>query len=177
MTIATDRVKDLVTRLHSEFNGDEEMKYATADASKLAVPAEPLNLTLGLEARAFAGPRPDLNGLRIVHPGNGAVYLILDGHKSHIPNPPTYNNLFRSWEGIITDIDVTEIPTGPTLTDGAILAVRTGGGAVYLISNGVKRHVVSPLVMDQYHFAWNRIVGVPPALLDSIPTGPNINPR
>jgi hypothetical protein len=43
--------------------------------------------------------RPDLNGARVKHPLYSSVYLIDRGQKRGIPNPGTYNNLFKDWNG------------------------------------------------------------------------------
>lgn len=118
--------------------------------------------------------RPDLNGYRIKHP-DGTVYLILDGKRRHIPNPKTYENLFRNWDGIIVDVDVDQITDGGALSDGAVLARPKEGAYVYLVSNGSKRHVTSPGVMDKYHFSWHRVNDVPHILLDFINEGSGIS--
>ena len=34
--------------------------------------------------------------------------------------------------------------------------------------------IVSPPVFDKYHFAWNKVYGVPPVIINSIATGPDI---
>jgi hypothetical protein len=46
--------------------------------------------------------------------------------------------------------------------------------AVYLVSNGQKRHVASPAVMDKFWFNWNTIQAVPQNILDALPTGPDL---
>ena len=117
----------------------------------------------------MADVRNDLNGLRMQLPGNPAIYLIDEGCKRHIPNPPTFDNLFRDWS-YIQDIDIDEIQTGTQITGGAILAQGKGRAEVYLIDGGTKRYVPSPAVMDRYNFRWptNRI---DTAIIDAIPTG------
>lgn len=117
---------------------------------------------------------PDLNGFRVKHP-NGTVYLILDGKRRHVPNPDTYNSLFRNWDGIVTDVDVDDITDGGPLTNGAVIAKPNNGDPVYLVSNEVKRHVTSPAAMDKYHFSWDKVITVPYVLLDSIKTGGTIS--
>ena len=118
--------------------------------------------------------RPDLNGHRIRHP-NGAVFLILDGKRRHIPDPPTFDSLFRNWDGIITDINVEEITDGGALTQGAVLAKPDNSPAVFLVSNNQKRHIASPAAMDKYNFSWQRIITVPHVLLDFIGTEATIS--
>lgn len=122
----------------------------------------------------MAQPRPDLAGLRVKFPANPAIYLIdPSGIRRWIPNPETYNNLFRDWNGVIIDIDIGEITEGPSLTNGAFLARAINAAPVYLISNGEKRWITSPAVMERYHFDWNRIQLVSQILLDSVPNGAN----
>jgi len=124
---------------------------------------------------AWSSPRPDLNGLRVKLPNQPAIYLIDQGYRRWIPNPATYNNLFRDWNGIITDIGINDIPLATQITSGAILARGDGTAPVYLIDAGVKRWVTSPAAMDKYYFAWNRVYVVPPVLVNFIPNGPAIS--
>jgi hypothetical protein len=150
-----------------------DYKYASVDEFPPFAP-EAIEVSVGVNPELLLANRPDLNGFRIKHP-NGTVYLILDGMRRHVPNPGTYANLFRDWSGIVTDIDVDEIQNGGPLSNGAILSRGIDTAPVYLISNGVKRHVVSPAAMDKYYFAWERVVVVPAIQLDSIPTGQPIS--
>jgi hypothetical protein len=124
---------------------------------------------------AVSAPRPDLNGLRLGHPVTGAIYLIDEGYRRHIPNPETYNNLFRDWNDIIWDPYVNDIPELAPLSHGSILAQTNGTAPIYLISNGVKRWISSPYIMDRYYFNWGKVVVLnQPILLNSIPSGASI---
>jgi len=118
--------------------------------------------------------RKDLDGLRLQLPGDPAIYLMDAGKKRHIPDPPTYNNLFRDWNGIVQDPDLNTIDTGTEISVGAVLAQGFGDAAVYLIDSGQKRHIGSPATMDRYYFNWNTIQHVAPIIIASIPTGPTI---
>lgn len=118
--------------------------------------------------------RIDLDGLRMQMPGDPAIYLIDAGKKRHVPDPATYNNLFRDWNGVVQDPHLDAIDTGLPLSHGAVLAQAYGDAAVYLIDRGEKRHVASPATMDRYYFAWDKIQHVAPAFLQSIPTGATI---
>lgn len=115
--------------------------------------------------------RKDLDGLRVQLPGDPAIYLMDAGKKRHIPNPPTYDGLFRDWNGIVQDAHLNEIDTGLAISNGAILAQAYGDAAVYLIDQGHKRHIANPATMDRYSLAWNKIQHVAPILIASIPTG------
>ncbi|MEU7054633.1 hypothetical protein [Streptomyces sp. NPDC046197] len=124
---------------------------------------------------AFKGSHPELNGLRVKGVGSPAVYLILDGRRRWIPNPATYNNLFRDWNGIQSVVDIGSIDAGSALSDGAFLGKASNAPAVYLFSNGVKRWITSPAAMDKYYFDWQKIQTLPPGAVSSIPTGAPIS--
>lgn len=122
----------------------------------------------------LAGPRLDLDGVRIRMPNQPTIYLVDQGLRRAVPDPSTYNNLFRDWEGIVVDIDVDAVPLGPPIAHGAVLVRADGAPSVYLVDRGVKRLVASPETMNRYHFAWSRIHVVPPSLVDAIPVGQTI---
>lgn len=153
------------------------MSDTTMQDQATAAPGE-LDLGIGIFAPPGA-PRPDLNGLRITPPGeNQPVYLILEGTRRHIPNPATYDNLFIDWSGIYVAIDIDQLPEGPALTDGALLAnaaPRPGEefpGPVHLITNGKKWWVTS--LATRYHFDMKKSRLVPPVFMDFLPSGPDL---
>jgi len=113
------------------------------------------------------------DGMRVKTPNDPKIYLVDQGKRRWIPNPPTFNNLFRNWD-VYVGIDIMSIPEGKQITDGAFLS-KGSGPEVYLIDNGVKRWIISPAVMDKYNFDWNKIVVIPQLAINYIPTGPNIN--
>jgi hypothetical protein len=118
---------------------------------------------------------PELNGLRVKLPGNPAVYLIDRGVRRHVPDPETYNRLFRSWDGIQEQYFFSIIQVGAPISTDAVLMRGWGTPAVYFVEPGVKRHVSSPAAMDRYHFDWAKIVQVPASFLATIPDGPSMN--
>lgn len=119
--------------------------------------------------------RPDLAGLRIKDPVGAKVYLIdNDGRKRWIPDPPTYEALFRDWNGIESVADTNTIDDGADITAGAVLAKSRQFANVYLIDNGMKRRISSPAVMEKFYFAWDKIQVVPDVVLDFIPSGADL---
>jgi YVTN family beta-propeller protein len=120
-------------------------------------------------------PRPDLAGKRIQASGDPAIYLVDDdGTRRHIPDPTTYNNLFRDWTGIQA-IDVSTVTSGPELTSGAYLAWHgVAGDPVYFITNGQKRRIASPTVMDKFWFDSSKVRTVSQSTLDALPNGPDV---
>lgn len=147
----------------------------TVDPTELEVQTEPMVLSVGMTPASFLAPRPDLNGLRVKLPGRPEIYLIDQGYRRWIPNPATFNNLFRNWNGIVEEISITSIPTSQNISSGAILARAYGTAPVYLVDQGLKRWITSPAAMDRYNFSWERVYEVPSILLNSIPSGANIN--
>jgi len=121
------------------------------------------------------GVRLDWNGRRIRSKVDEKIYIVIDGLRHWVPNPATYENLFRDWDGVEDIIDIDSIDAGADITDGAILARGGEDPPVYLISNGVKRHVTSPEAMDRYYFEWDRVISLPPVAVLFIPTGTEIS--
>ena len=142
-------------------------------AHEIEVKTPALQVSKGIVPAASAPPRPDLAGLRVTPLTRGPIYLVNpEGFLQLIPNPETYNNLFRDWNGVIS-MDTTTVAMGAALTDGTVLAKGDNAGAVYLVSNGQKRWITSPATMDKYYFNWNHIFVVPHVLVDFIPNGPS----
>jgi hypothetical protein len=129
---------------------------------------------LGVSPEAFGAPRPEFNGLRIKVPGQPEIYLVEEGYRRWIPNPTTYNNLIRDWNGIREDAGVADIPRGVDIAPGAVLA-KGSTAPSYFVDTLVKRWITSPSTMDKYYFNWNRIVVVPDILLQNIPSGYSIS--
>jgi hypothetical protein len=111
------------------------------------------------------------DGRRVVEPASGAVYLMIGGALRHIPNPATYNNLFRDWKGIGTLGNLAGQHKGPPLTDRAHLAKGTPDGRIFLIGDNQKRWIRSPAVMDRYQFNWGAVRTLPADLLAIVPDG------
>lgn len=118
-------------------------------------------------------PRPDLAGQRYQYPGQAQIYLIdVLGTRRWIPNPDTYNRLFRDWNGIVQDIDTLEILAGAPISSDAYLAQSNDLHQYkYLIDGGHKRWIDGQAAMDKYYFNWNNLVPVDPAILSTIPDG------
>ena len=73
----------------------------------------------------------------------------------------------------MSDYLVDNVPRGPALTNGAVLA-KGSGSPVYLVTNGQKLWIPNPETFNKFAFNWDKIVTVPDVVIDFIPTGPNI---
>jgi hypothetical protein len=68
-----------------------------------------------------------------------------------------YDNLFRDWNGIVSVRNVSDIPDGGQLSDGALLAKIHDDPAYYLVTNGQKRRITSLAAMGRYYFDWRKV--------------------
>ncbi|GLW34508.1 hypothetical protein Areg01_74450 [Actinoplanes regularis] len=119
-----------------------------------------------------AEPHPELSGKRLQVPGNAPIYLVdPEGYRRHIPDPTTYDNLFRNWDGVAPDLHLSLVSERTALSSGAFLARVPGQPRVYLVSNGLKRWIVSPATMDKYYFDWKKVREIPALALDAVPEG------
>ncbi|XP_076335748.1 uncharacterized protein LOC143238958 [Tachypleus tridentatus] len=111
-----------------------------------------------------------LDGTLMKHPSKPEVYQIIDGCRHWVPNPPTYNNLYKTWECIKTNVLVEHICNCDSLSNGAEL-IKGSGPAVYLLSNGVKRHIANPDTFNAFCFDWNKIKTYSDIAINNISTG------
>lgn len=115
------------------------------------------------------------DGQRIVSSAGGPAYLVMNAVLRHIPNPATFRNLFADDKSIkVNDYLVENIPVGPALSDGAILAIGSNPTHVYLISNHKKHAIPSNEIFDRFGFNRARIQTYADVAIDAIPFGPNV---
>lgn len=147
------------------------MKKNLVSASEIEVKTTQIEVTRGIAQASSLSARPDLAGLRLTPLTGGPIYLVNpEGLLQWIPNPNTYNNLFKDWNGVYR-VDTATLPIGTALSDGAVLAKGNASNAVYIVSNGKKRWITSPDAMNKYYFNWSHVYVVPQILINSIPTG------
>ncbi|XP_076333960.1 uncharacterized protein LOC143237994 isoform X4 [Tachypleus tridentatus] len=115
-----------------------------------------------------------LEGKLMKHPSTPAVYQILDGCRRWVPNPPTYNNLYKNWECIQSNILEKLLCKCDSLSNGAEL-IKGSGDTVYLLSNGVKRPIADPETFNGFCFDWNKIKNYSDIVINSLSTGPIVN--
>jgi len=143
------------------------------DASPAAVT---FNLTVGNPPPKPVAPTLKVlpNGMRVRDPASGAIYLVLDGKLRWVPNPETYNNLFKDWTSVTQITTAAEYLVGQPLTDGAYLAGGSPDGKIFLVVDATKRWITSPQVFDLYGFNWGIVRQLTVAQLKAISDGPNI---
>lgn len=115
------------------------------------------------------------DGQRVTGSQPGTVFLVLNGELRGIPDPATYNNLFNDWNTIVvSDYLVDNIPAGPGLSVGAVLAKGNASDAVFLVSNGSKQWVPSPAVFERFAFNGNNVNVIAQVIVDAAAQGPNV---
>jgi hypothetical protein len=96
-------------------------------------------------------------------PDSFRVYVVIDGKKKWISTPEVFEQLGYKWTNITT---VTEVQLD-TLTDFEDNLIRAiGGYKVYLVVNGVKRHIPNPAIFLDYGFKWDEVKDVPQSTID-----------
>lgn len=100
------------------------------------------------------------------------VYYIENFKKRPIESPALLDSHGFDWKSLIiaSEADVDQIPDGEKLKfrDGSLLSNR---GGVYIISNGLRRPIVSPAAFLRLGFKWNNIRAVSDAELNLHPLG------
>jgi hypothetical protein len=150
------------------------------DAKMTAESANPQEVFKGLSKLAVGAapePHPELNGYLLKLPTADPIYLILDGLRCHVPDMPTFNNLFRDGAQVFPEPLLNMVAEGPPLSLGAILAQAAPDFKWYLVSNGLKRWIPSKTIADLYQFDGKKVGTYPAILLNFIPIGPDIPPR
>jgi len=122
-----------------------------------------------------AMPRPDLAGQRLKHPIHPWVYLVSDAGLLLFVFKHYYR-LFDGNSGISLSTDLRHIQwkmDNPRFFDIACLVQGQQERKVYLLLNTYKHSILSPEIMNKYHFNWSAIDTVSDIILDCIEEGPN----
>ena len=139
-----------ITYYYAAFAYDERLNYsgsATANATPVGGGSSP----------AY----PDGTLLKI--PESFKIYVMIDQKKKWIPTPEVFETLGYQW-GSIAVIDKTELNNIPNYEDNLIRAI--GNYKVYLVVNGINRHIPNPEIFLNYGFAWEDVVDVPQSTID-----------
>ncbi|QNA83640.1 hypothetical protein G4G27_06235 [Sphingomonas sp. So64.6b] len=109
------------------------------------------------------------DGMRIVKSTASSIYLVMWGQLHWIPDPGTFNSVFRDWNGIVTsDYLTNSIPMGTALSDLSFIGISGGSPAQYLVSMNAKHLIPTPAVANAFNF--HSPVKVPVLALQYIPS-------
>lgn len=111
------------------------------------------------------------NGVIIKAVNLPKVYYIENGKRRPIESPNMLTSQFR-WQDmiIVSPVEVDAIPMGADMTyrDGSLLSNR---GAVYVISDGMRRPIESANTFIQKGYKWSNVIAVSDAELAPHPQG------
>ena len=105
----------------------------------------------------FVGKAQSYQNGRKLHTPDGAVWVMWEGKKRHIPNPDVYNRLFRDALGSnlwnIGWDEANRIPTGDPIGTNAWIG-SDDSGRVWFFEYDKRKHIGSPAIMDKYNLKW-----------------------
>ena len=103
------------------------------------------------------------DGTLIKIPSSFKVYIIINQKRKWIPTPEVFETLGYQWTNIII-ITKTKLNRIPNYEDNLIRAHNNY--KVYLVVNGIQRHIPNPEIFLDYGFSWDDVVDVPQGTID-----------
>jgi len=129
----------------------------------------------------LAGGNPDLNNIPIPPPATSypegtllkttesfKVYVIINQKKKWISTPEVFETLGYKWTAI-TIVDKTDLDKISDYEDNLIRAVNDY--KVYLVTNGISRHIPNPEIFLDYGFVWDDVKDVPQETINQYSRG------
>jgi hypothetical protein len=127
-----------------------------------------------MEKKGMGKERPDLDGLRLYHPGNPNVWLIFHGQKHRIASPGAYDALFANHEGLNSSDEIDTIFEGVEISEGTILARPAGSVSVYLVTGWpeTQRYLVGSYeTAVDFGFDLSKVIDIPSLVLYAVQPG------
>jgi hypothetical protein len=112
------------------------------------------------------------------------VYVMEGGVKRHVTSPAVMSACGYGWDAVrdIPDGLLNTIPEGaslsgppcPHLSPPNAALVRGTGAAIYVMQEGLKRHIVNPGVFSACGYRWGNVNRIADSSLAGIPTGDDV---
>lgn len=123
--------------------------------------------------------RPDLDGLRLIRPGEPDVFLMIGGRRRRVASPQVYDALWSEVDGLVSAFDVEAIALGPELGEGTCLVRADGDVAIHLLTAPAPGEIVRCFIptlesLQDYGFDQTLVRNVPPLLIQAVPAGPDL---
>ncbi|MCY0909303.1 MAG: glycosyl hydrolase family 18 protein, partial [Sulfobacillus thermotolerans] len=103
------------------------------------------------------------NGTLLRQNGTSPVWVVENGTLHHIPNPTILLGMGLSWSQVQVVSSLSGLSVGAPLvtpyTSGTLLQ-QNGQSAIYLVMNGILRHIASASVFTQMGLSWSSVVHV-----------------
>jgi len=105
--------------------------------------------------------RPNHTLIRVK--GSKAIYLLDNGYKKWVPSLAVFKNNFRSLNEVveISSYEMSQYPAGERvkLRDGTLVRLK-GTAPVYVLENGLKRHIVSATIFARLNYSFKDVVSL-----------------
>lgn len=118
-------------------------------------------------APATPAPAGGNDGTLIKTAASSKVYVMIGGKKKWIPTPEVFEQLGYVWTSIKI-LTAAELAKIPDYEDNLIR--RSGDVKIYLVVNGIKRHIPNPVVFQDYGFSWGDVRDVEQGVIDKYKT-------
>lgn len=141
-------------KIFDRWTGDTAyLSSVAASSAILTMPDKSIVLTAAYKNQIVSYP----TGTLVKLAASNKIYVMIDGKKKWIPTPQVFTQLGYKWTEIkvLTEQEFNSIPD---YEDNLIRGV--GDYKVYLVVNGIKRHIPNPQVFLDYGFSWNDIKDV-----------------
>ena len=102
-------------------------------------------------------------GTLLKTPDSFKIYVVIDDKKKWIPIPEVFETLGYEWTNI-TELNIATLNAIPNYEDNLIRAI--GNYKVYLVVDGISRHIPNPEIFLNYGFSWEDVVDVPQSTID-----------
>lgn len=99
-------------------------------------------------------PLTIVNGTLLKASDYHKVYVVIDKKKKWISTPEVFETLGYKWNAIVS-ISKSDLAKIPDFEDNLIRAKDTI--QVYLVVNGIRRHIPNPDIFLDYGFAWDEV--------------------
>jgi hypothetical protein len=119
---------------------------------------------------------PDGSLLQVT--GNPAIYFLINGQLSLIPDPTTMQNLFGPTPPAPTQVSqstLNSFPMGPPVTSGACIAGTGGTGSQQWFLTWEQKLWITAAALPPYQFYEPNLQITPSLVLNLIPQGMTLN--
>lgn len=125
--------------------------------SSVTMPAKAITLVATYKSTGSSATFDYPDGTLIKLPDSPKVYVIIDGEKKWIPIPEVFTQLGYEWTDIKV-VDQEQLDVFLDFEDNLIRLINDF--KVFLVVNGMKRHIPNPAVFLDYGFSWDDVKDV-----------------
>jgi len=154
-------------RVFDRWTGDTgNISSTTSSTTIVTIPDHGLSLTATYKATPAPAPTPTPTPTPTPSNGDGTliktasstkVYVMIGGKKKWISTPEVFEQLGYQWTNIkiLSDAELNKIAD---FEDNLIR--QSGDAKIFLVTNGIKRHIPNPEIFIDYGFDWNDVKDV-----------------